>query len=399
MKNWKRLFALLLSLALVLSLCACGSGNADESAGVSGEVTGGDPSDAAEPSGDPDASTSPAIEVDLTQDLLTFAAGVSAGDTLLTVDNVAIPADLTLYWLFMNCDRFSSYYSRFGYNLADFVDMLRDDTVSMCIYYTMLRQKAAELGCLPTDAQIQDAHDRMMADGEENYEMLKAAYGLSDESMEYIFTMEAYYQNLLDAMVPTATEEMLNNYVYQAKHILLLTVDMSGQPVQQEDGSYAYPSLDEETIAEKKAQAEDLLAQLRTSSDPETLFDELMNQYSEDTGLESNPDGYTTTAGEMVPEFEQGALALKPGEISGIVESSYGYHIILRGEVAELDSYADECREHELDELLTPVLNEMTATRSSALDELDLVSFYERYAAYQSAVVEQYDLGEGEGEG
>ena len=34
--------------------------------------------------------------------------------------------------------------------------------------------------------------------------------------------------------------------------------------------------------------------------------------------------------GQMVPEFQAGVLALKPGEISGPIQSDFGYHIIMR---------------------------------------------------------------------
>ena len=43
--------------------------------------------------------------------------------------------------------------------------------------------------------------------------------------------------------------------------------------------------------------------------------------------------GYVFTAGEMVAEFEEGTRALEFGAVSGIVESSYGYHIIMRVEL------------------------------------------------------------------
>ena len=86
-----------------------------------------------------------------------------------------------------------------------------------------------------------------------------------------------------------------------------------------------------------------LLAQLQAEEDPSELFDKLMEEHNEDTG--EPKEGYTFGPGEMVDEFYDGTAALEVGQVSGIVESPYGYHIILRVEddiptVAELrESY------------------------------------------------------------
>ena len=385
MKNRKRLLALLLSLALIISLCACGSGDWDATASVSLEAS---------PSPDPgvsmDPGAEPTIEVDLTRDAVAFAAGLSGDDVLLTVNGEDIPADLFLYWLFMDCYYFEYSYYFYGLAVADFTDMLLEDTVNTAMYYTVLRQRAAELGCLPTDAQVQEAKDQLMADGQDYYDSLKTAYGLSDGSFDYLSTISYYYENLLDAVVPTVTDEMLNGYVYQVKHILLKTVDDQRQPLSGDE------------IAAQRALAEDILAQLQAVEGEEQLelFDELMNQYSED-GRDENgdlysPDGYTAVPGDMVPEFEETSLALPIGGLSGIVESSYGYHIILRGEVADLESYADDCRMYHLDQELDALTETAEATRAPALNELDVAAFYDRYSAYQNAVMGRYDAPESE---
>ena len=118
-----------------------------------------------------------------------------------------------------------------------------------------------------------------------------------------------------------AVKYLEENGYMSADHILLMTVDSTTQE-----------ALDEATVAEKKAQAEDIAAQLKAIEDTDELlekFAELKAQYTEDTGATYYPDGYIFTTGKMVAEFEETAKNLGEYEVSDVTETTYGYHILL----------------------------------------------------------------------
>jgi len=83
------------------------------------------------------------------------------------------------------------------------------------------------------------------------------------------------------------------------------------------------PNPDAAEQARKKA--EELLARLRKGED----FATLARNYSQDPGSAKNGgDLGTLERGDLVREFEEVAFALEPGEISGVVRTQFGFHII-----------------------------------------------------------------------
>lgn len=96
------------------------------------------------------------------------------------------------------------------------------------------------------------------------------------------------------------------------QHLLVLTRYSGGK------------RMDPETVAKKKALAVDLLAKVRAGED----FTTLIRTYSEDVVSRDRDGEYRFSRGEMPIEFEAGAFALRPGQISDLVTSEYGFHII-----------------------------------------------------------------------
>ena len=118
--------------------------------------------------------------------------------------------------------------------------------------------------------------------------------------------LQAYYdQHRDDYRVP----EQVN-----VSHILIKT------PLPGPDGK-----VDPKGVEEARKKAEDVLKQLKAGGN----FAELAKKYSEDPGSGKNGGSLGWIGkGRTVPEFEQAAFSLAKGATSGLVQSSYGFHII-----------------------------------------------------------------------
>jgi peptidyl-prolyl cis-trans isomerase C len=79
---------------------------------------------------------------------------------------------------------------------------------------------------------------------------------------------------------------------------------------------------------EKKKEKEKLARDLKARADKGEDFGKLVKQYSEDPGSRDKGGEYKFPRNRMVPEFEAAAFSLKTNQISDIVETQYGYHII-----------------------------------------------------------------------
>lgn len=346
---------------------------------------------------------------DSISDVVEHLIGVPGDTVVVTVDGGPVCAEDYLYWAGYTAEMMEYYQGgeldwaeeQEGVALLDYVKETALETAKL---YRVVENGAAEMDCGLDEedlAFLQTSYQEMVEQlgGREEMEKWLIQVGLSKEGFDRINQVSVLYENLLESLTdvsPADAEEMADyiaaNDMLKAKHILLMTMDPNTRE-----------PLGEEVQAEKKAQAEDILARLQASEEPLILFDELMFEYSEDSGLLTNPDGYHFTANQMVAEFEQGTRDLAYGEISGIVESVYGYHIILRLDPADEALAADlgqllgetEAQE-KLDVMVSDWLAEAVVETTEAYDNLDVAAYYnglkalraEMEAAGQEAVEE-----------
>ncbi|WP_129600900.1 peptidylprolyl isomerase [Anaerophilus nitritogenes] len=92
-------------------------------------------------------------------------------------------------------------------------------------------------------------------------------------------------------------------------------------------------------LVDSEETAKEVLNKIKNGED----FAKLAQEYSKDGSAQSGGDLGVFPKGKMVPEFEQAAFSLKDGEVSDIVKSQFGYHII-KGYSIKFEDVSDQIR-------------------------------------------------------
>ena len=236
--------------------------------------------------------------------------------------------------------------------------------------YALIKPEDLEAKIAPSDAELKAAYERNKSKYQVP-ERRSVRYGLvdinkirqniqiSDDTLK-----QQYQANIQQYQVP--------NQVH-VQHILFMTVGKT-----------------DAEIEEVKKRAEDVLKQARKG----TKFEELAKKYSEDPGSkDKGGDLSWIRQGQTVPEFEKTAFSLAPGQISDLVKTQYGFHII---KVIEKETAHTKPFEEVKESLRAPLL--LSEADKQASDTADKLSAAIRQSSKISLddLAQQYHLTLGE---
>ena len=352
----KRIAALLLSLTLALSLAACGG--MEEGAADSPNVTG-------------------------------RISGVDGEAVVMTVDGAPVSAELFLYWALALTNNYASLYGEALTDGAGSIDWEREsedgvtlqealleEIINTVVLYLTIENLAEDYG-----VTLSPSSETLLAQSEADY-------------IDQLGSREAYEEALGASGLTPALNERLSRDSLLLYEMQRAACREGSRLYIDDDVLYQYEGITPETIladhillltgedeAENQAayaQMEELLAQLDAtdSADLSAMFFELGNLYSEDTGRAYYPYGYPITRdASYAQSFKDAAFALEENQYSGIVESEFGYHIVMRRPLREYVA-ADY-----ISGMLTAAMDRAEVELTDFCASFDLAAFQEAYLA------------------
>jgi peptidyl-prolyl cis-trans isomerase C len=195
-----------------------------------------------------------------------------------------------------------------------------DNVINRILLQNAVETEGVTVSQEAIDARMRDIRGRMGS--EEEFSSRLAMMGITEEFLKQEMETALKVETIIadrDLMKPISDSEMKSYYdenpeQFQqperigASHILIKTE----------------PTDSEAAKMEKRGEAERLLADLKQGAD----FATLAGQHSFCPSKQNGGDLGLFGRGQMVKPFEDAAFSLGVGELSGIVETQFGYHII-----------------------------------------------------------------------
>ncbi len=213
---------------------------------------------------------------------------------------------------------------------------------SYIITYNLYAIHFDELGLKLDDAVVKEIEDSIDALIKQYGDKAKFKEVLEEQGYSYDQFVEQYYNEAKEEAVimhyfgpdstvePTPREEIqkyYNEYYSKVKHIFFSTRDS-------ETNDYTH-----EKKAEIGEKAQRVYERIMNGEDYEKLLDE----YNEDTGMVTNPDGYVFSSEDTsyVPLFVKTSFDMQPGDVR-LIQTYMGYHIIKKYSFTDDDTFASE---------------------------------------------------------
>ena len=343
---------LCLTLGLMFGFIFCRDG-LNEALATAESAGAAEPAESAETAGEETAGEEEAAEGAGRLDYEALYALYEPEEIVMTIGEREITWGEYFYYLYRyatNVEQFFDNYAMYGMNLAwgdtleedgteTYADYVIETAESTALSISAMGAFADSIGTVLSEENRAAIAEKEQADytaacGEnatrEDFEAFLKTIYMPTAVYDYMNEVSVLFQQgFLELYGETgeklSDEETLawmekSGYM-SSNHILFMTIDMT-----------TGEALDEETKAEKLAQAQAVADELKAIGDRDALlarFAELKQELDEDTGKTAYPDGYVFTPGMMVSEFEETTAAQQPYEVSDPVETAYGYHVIM----------------------------------------------------------------------
>jgi len=201
---------------------------------------------------------------------------------------------------------------------------VREEMVRIVAFTIIYEDYARQLGVTISDEDLQTVNEHIdflieMHGQEEFNEMLEWEGFRDRQHLTEAFSSNILLENLIEAIVEDP-EKFAQFEQYMPEEEDFSDVELLGAMHILAN----FDSFDSEEEAEEFAY--EMLERALAGED----FGTLVMTYGQDPGIVNFPNGYTFSAGQMVTEFEETTRELEVGEISGLVRTSFGIHIIMR---------------------------------------------------------------------